>query len=256
MILVFDVGNTSIAIGLYQKETLVQKWRIATELNKSADDYAVDIVELFLLQKINCTEISGMVIGSVVPTVTVKLKEAARKISDAKLLVVGESGVKLGVEIKVKNSHEVGADRLINTVAGYKKFGGNLIIIDFGTATTFDVIGNEGEYLGGVIAPGVRLAIKALYDMTAQLPQIKVRPQNNVIGKSTFEAMNSGIYFGYISMVEGMIKRIEKEYGSKTKRIVTGGYGELFVDALKNEIDDFDPDLTLYGMKLIYNKSK
>jgi len=167
-------------------------------------------------------------------------------------LVVGEADAKLNIDIQVKNKNEVGADRLINSIAGYKKFGGNLIIIDFGTATTFDVVGKNGEYLGGVISPGINLSLKALHDMTAKLPKITVKPQVNVIGKNTIEAMNSGVYFGYISLIEGLVAKIEKEHGEKTTRIMTGGLSEIFKDALANTINHHEPDLTLDGLRLVY----
>lgn len=259
MLLAFDIGNTNIVIGLFQDNKLTHKWRLPSSTKKSADDYAVDIIELCLTEKIDCLKISGVIIGSVVPTLTGRIHEAVKKfIPEAvaqKILVVGQSNVKLGLENKVKNKNEVGHDRLINAVAGFNKFGGNLIIIDFGTATTFDVVGQDGEYLGGVISPGINLSLKALHDMTAQLPKISVKPQKNVIGKTTIEAMNSGVYFGYISLIEGMITKIEQELNHKTTRIITGGLAEIFKDALKNTIEHHEPDLTLEGLQIIYQKN-
>lgn len=158
----------------------------------------------------------------------------------------------LHIDIQLKNKNEVGADRLINAVAAYKKFGGNLIIVDFGTATTFDIVGKNGEYLGGVIAPGINLSLKALHDMTAQLPKISIKSQKNVIGKTTIEAMNSGVYFGYISLVEGMIAKIENELGYETIKIITGGLSEIFKEPLRNLIQHHEPDLTLDGLKIAY----
>lgn len=252
MILTFDIGNTNIVIGLFKEKKLIHKWRVLSDGNKTEDDYAVDLVELFLTNKIDCLEVGGAIIASVVPMLTSKISDAVKKFTNCKVLVVGEDA-KLNVDILVKNKNEVGADRLINSIAGYKKFGGNLIIIDFGTATTFDVVGGKGEYLGGVIAPGINLSLKALHDMTAKLPKISVKKQNHVIGKNTVEAMNSGVYFGYISLVEGMINRIEKEYGHKTIRIITGGLSEIFKDALSEVIDHHEPDLTLNGLQTVYS---
>ena len=202
--------------------------------------------------KIDCLKISGTIIASVVPALTGKILEAMKKFTNCQILVVGEADAKLNIDIQVKNKNEVGADRLINSIAGYKKFGGNLIIIDFGTATTFDVVGKNGEYLGGVISPGINLSLKALHDMTAKLPKITVKPQVNVIGKNTIEAMNSGVYFGYISLIEGLVAKIEKEHGEKTTRIMTGGLSEIFKDALANTINHHEPDLTLDGLRLVY----
>jgi type III pantothenate kinase len=259
MLLTFDIGNTNIVIGLFQKDQLTHQWRLSTNNKKTADDYAVDIVELFLTDKIDCLSINGCIIASVVPVITNRIHEAVKKfISETvagKILVVGDESTHLDIEIKLKNKNEVGHDRLINAIAAYKKFGGNLIIVDFGTATTFDVVGKKGEYLGGAISPGVNLSLKALHDMTAQLPKISVKPQNNVIGKTTFEAMNSGVYFGYAALIEGMIVKIEKELGHSTIRIITGGLSEIFKDVLKNYIHHHEPDLTLQGLKIIYHKN-
>jgi type III pantothenate kinase len=256
VLLSIDIGNTNIVLGLFEGEEVKKKWRLLSDIQKSCDDYAVDIIELFLTEKIDCMQVSGVMIASVVPTLTDKIEAAVRKFvnENVPVLVVGHKNVELGIEIKLANKKEVGADRLVNAVAGFEKFGGNLIIIDFGTATTFDVVGAEGEYLGGVIAPGVNLSLKALYDMTAQLPKISLKAQKNVIGKSTVEAMNSGVYFGYISMVEGMIAKIEAELGAKTTKIITGGLAEIFYEPLKETIHHHEPNLTLKGLQLIFQK--
>ncbi len=261
MLLTFDIGNTNIVIGIFENNQLIKKWRLPSNTKKSADDYAVDIIELCLTERIDCLKISGAIIGSVVPTLTGLICESIKKFTSetftGKILVIGQDNVDLNIDLKVQNKNEVGCDRIINSIAGFKKFGGNLIIIDFGTATTFDVVGKSGEYLGGVIAPGINLSLKALHDMTAQLPKISVKAQKNVIGKNTIEAMNSGAFFGYISLIEGMIVKIEKELEHKTTRIITGGLAELFKDALKNEVEYYEPDLTLEGLQIVYeNNSK
>lgn len=259
MLLTFDIGNTNIVIGLFDGEKLTHKWRLISSTKKSVDDYAVDIIELFLTDRIDCLKVEGAIIASVVPMLTNRIHEAVKKFVpesvSENIFVVGDNKTRLDIDIKLKNKNEVGHDRIINSIAGYTKFGGNLIIIDFGTATTFDVVGNDGEYLGGVIAPGINLSLKALHDMTAQLPKISVKPQKNVIGKTTIEAMNSGVYFGYISLIEGMIEKIEQELDHKTTRIITGGLAEIFKDALKNCVEHHEPDLTLEGLKIIYQKN-
>ncbi len=258
MLLVFDIGNTNIVIGIFDHNKLIHKWRLLSNVKKSADNYAIDIIELFLIEKIDCLKITGVVIASVVPSITGLIHEAVKKFTSGdvaeKILVVGQSAAKLDIDIQIKNKNEVGHDRLINAIAGYDKFGGNLIIIDFGTATTFDVVGAGGEYLGGAISPGINLSLKALHEMTAQLPKISIRPQKNVIGKTTFEAMNSGVYFGYTSLIEGMVIKIEKELGKKTIRIITGGLAEIFRNSLAETIHHHEPDLTLEGLKIIYQK--
>ncbi len=254
MLLVIDIGNSNIVIGVYNKDSLKHKWRLISDNNKSVDDYAVDIIELFLTEKIDCLKISGCIIASVVPNLNDKIKKAISKFFSGKILLIGEKNVKLDIKIKVKNPSEVGADRIINAIAAYKEFGGNLIVIDFGTATTFDVVGAKGEYLGGVISPGINLSLKALHDMTAKLPKIEVKKQKNVIGKNTVEAMNSGVYFGYISLVEGIIARIDKELKLKTTKIITGGLAELFKKELK--IKHHKSNLTLDGLRQVYNNNQ
>jgi type III pantothenate kinase len=255
MLLAIDIGNTNIVFGLFSDEKLSQKWRLNSDKNKNSEIYAVDIVELFLTNGVDCLKISGAIISSVVPALTDVISDAVKKFYNGEILILGEKSVKLDIDIQVKNKKEVGFDRLVNSIAAFKKFGGNLIIIDFGTATTFDVVGENGEYLGGVISPGVNLSIKILHDMTAQLPKIQVKKQDHVIGKSTIEAMNSGIYFGYISLVEGLIKRIKDEYGKKMQVIITGGLLSVFENSI-SEVNYIEPDLTLEGLKMVYQDNQ
>lgn len=256
MLLTFDIGNTNIVIGLFDGEKLTHKWRMISDTKKSADDYAVDLIELFLNEKVDCLKVTGSIIASVVPAITNKIHEALKKFTSEQILVIGEKNVKLDIDIQVQNKNEVGDDRLINSIAARQKFGNSLIVIDFGTATTFDVVGKNGEYLGGIIAPGINLSLKALHDMTAKLPKISVRAQKNVIGKNTIEAMNSGVYFGYISLIEGLIAKIETELNHKTTRIITGGLAEIFKDALKDSVQHHEPDLTLDGLRIVYEINK
>lgn len=259
MILAFDIGNTNIVIGLFENQKLKKQWRLTTDRNKTTDDLAIDIVELFLTDKIDCLKIEGVIIGSVVPTLTNKVFEATKKFTSAaifnKIFVIGDNKTELNIDVKVPNKKEVGHDRLINSISAFEKFGGNLIVVDFGTATTFDIVGKNGEYLGGIIAPGINLSLKALHEMTAQLPKISVKKQSNIIGKTTIEAMNSGVYFGYLSLIEGLIAKIEKELGYKTKRILTGGLAETFKDDLGSLVDHFEPYLTIEGLQIIYNQN-
>ncbi len=260
MLLTLDIGNTNIVIGLFKGDKLIHKWRLITDSKKSSDDYAIDIIELLLTQKVDCLKINGTIIASVVPTLTGRICEAIKKFTSeamtGKILVVGQNNVHLDIINTLQNKNEVGFDRLVNSIAAFKKFGGNLIVVDFGTATTFDVVGKNGEYLGGAIAPGINLSLKALHDMTAQLPKISVKPQKNVIGKTTVEAMNSGVFFGYISLVEGMIKKIEEELGNKTTKIITGGLAEIFKNPLSETVDYHEPDLTLEGLRIVWNSQE
>ena len=253
MLLAVDIGNTNIVFGLYNQGLLIHKWRMISDAKKSVDDYAVDIIELFLIAKIDCLKIEGCIIGSVVPKLSEIIQNAIKKFFNNKIFIVGEN-INPNIEIKLKNKNEVGADRLINAIAARNEFGGNLIIIDFGTATTFDIVSENGDYLGGVIAPGINLSLKALHEMTAKLPKISLQKQKNVIGKSTVEAMNSGVYFGYLSLVSGMIAKIENELQAKTTQIITGGLAEIFKEEL--QIKHHRPDLTLEGLKLIFLAQK
>lgn len=256
MFLAFDIGNTNIVIGLFEMGKLIAKWRLPTLKSKSDDDYAIDLVELFLSQQIDIAKIEGAIIGSVVSKVTDLLENALNKITEGKIsekiLVIGKN-VEIDIICNVKNKSEVGQDRLINSIGAYKKYGGNLVIVDFGTATTFDIVGQNGEYEGGIIAPGINLSLKALHEMTDKLPKIEVKEQNNIIGKNTIEAMNSGVYYGYISLIEGLLKKIENELGKKMINIFTGGLVEVFANSdLKKVINYHEPDLTLEGLKIIY----
>lgn len=253
MLLAIDIGNSNIVFGIFEdasKNDLSANWRMNSDKNKSVDDYAVDIIEAFLSAKIDIAKLRGVAIASVVPDLSLKIKSAVEKFFSGKILLIDEDCQELNIEINLPNKREVGADRLINAIAGFHYFGENLIIIDFGTATTFDIVGENGCYEGGVITSGVNLSLKALFDAAAKLPKIEVKKQEKVIGKNTIEAMNSGIYFGYVSLIEGIVTRIEKELGKKMTKIVTGGLAELFKDEL--EIQHHAKNLTLDGLRLVY----
>lgn len=252
MLLAIDVGNSNIVLALFKGDKLIHKYRINSESNKSSESYSLDLVELFFNSNINCLEISNIAISSVVPELTNTLRDALKKFCNADFIDLGCNIENINITIDLKAKEEVGIDRLINSKIAYQKFGGNLIIIDFGTATTFDIVGAKGQYLGGVIAPGVNLSIKALHEETAKLPNIRLKKQDNVIGKNTKEAMNSGIYFGYISLINGLVIKIKNEYKEDMKVILTGGLSSLFSKELAN-INHIEPDLTIYGIKFIFN---
>ncbi|MFT6077045.1 MAG: type III pantothenate kinase [Myxococcota bacterium] len=250
MLLAIDIGNTNIVFGLFLGDKLIHKFRLETSKSKSVEDYSIDIVELFLNKQVDCLKIAAVTLVSVVPNLNTTIEDAVQKFYGGEVLVAGRN-LKLNVRVEIKNKKEVGQDRLVNAIAGYEKFGGDLIIADFGTATTLDVVGAEGEYLGGVIAPGIHLSLKALHDMTAQLPKIQVKAQKNVIGKSTVEAMNSGIYFGYISLVQGLVEKIKSELNRPMKLVLTGGLSSLFGEALVTP-EFIQHDLTLEGLNICY----
>lgn len=257
MLLTIDIGNTNISIGLFKDSKLIVNGSIPTEKNKSQDDFAVDFIEFFLNKKINCLEISSAIIVSVVPYINKKIEDAIRKFTnnDIFLKIIGEDKVKLGVLNKTSKPNEVGHDRLINAVAANYKFNDNIIIIDFGTAITFDVINKECEYLGGAIFPGLNMSFKALHENTAKLPLIKFKKFNRAIGDNTENAISSGIYNGFNFLTEGFVNKIDNELQKKTTKIFTGGQAILFKDLIDKINGFYEPNLTLEGLNIIYQRN-
>lgn len=254
MLLAIDAGNTNVVFAVHEGGTLLAQWRSATEPNRTADDYMVWLNQLMSRDDIAPGAIDGAIIASVVPQGLYHLKSLCRDYFKCTPLVVGEEGVDLGLEIKMSRPDEVGADRLVNAVAAHHLYGGPLIVVDFGTATTFDVIGKNGSYRGGVIAPGVNLSLDALHAAAAQLPRIGVKRPDTVIGQGTVSAMQSGIYWGYIGLIESLIARIAGEYGADMKVIATGGLADLFSEGTE-AIGEVDPDLTIRGLAEIYRRN-
>jgi len=250
MLLAIDIGNSNIVLGVFDGDDLKATWRLATVIHRQADEYGILLLDLFQQQKLSPTKIKGVTLCSVVPPLVPTFQELCQKYLNTLPLVV-EAGVKTGVRICLDNPREVGADRVVNTVAAHHIYGKPVIVIDFGTATTFDVISKEGDYLGGAIAPGINSASEALFARTAMLPRIELTRPKQVIGRNTISAMQSGIIFGYIGLIEGMIQRIERELGSKAKVIATGGYAQFIAQSIP-AIDKIDPDLSLMGLRLIY----
>jgi type III pantothenate kinase len=254
MLLVIDTGNTNTVFAVFDGDVLKGKWRLSANRNRTADEYAVALMQFLQLDSLKKQDVSDVIIASVVPQNIFALNMLCRNYFKCEPLIVGESDVKLGIEVKIDRPSEVGADRLVNSVAAFNKYGGNVIIIDFGTATTFDVIGNKGEYLGGVIAPGINLSIDALHRAAAKLPEVEIAIPQKVIGTSTVSAMQSGIYWGYVGLIEGIVSRIKQEYGKNMQVIATGGLAPLFFDAV-SAIEHLEADLTIYGLKQIFEKS-
>jgi type III pantothenate kinase len=246
LLLAIDVGNTNTVFALYRKRRALGQWRISTMRERTADEYAAALTTLMALKGYRHDDVSAAVIASVVPQALTPLKSMCRDVFNCLAQVVGED---LGITIPVliDNPREVGADRLVNAVAAHARYDGPLIVVDFGTATTFDVIDEAGRYCGGVIATGINLSLEALHRAAAKLPRIAVQRPPQVIGRSTVTAMQSGVFWGYVSMVEGMVARIKEEFGAEMKVIATGGLAGLFADAT-DVIEQVDRDLTMAGL--------
>ncbi len=255
MLLAIDSGNTNIVFAVFDAAgTVLGEWRSSTDGNRTADEFGIWMEQLMQLQNLKREDITAAIISTVVPATLFSLKTLCRKYFDCEPLVVGEPNVELGIKVLVDRPDDVGADRLVNTVAAHAKYGGPLIVVDFGTATTFDVIGEDGSYMGGVIAPGVNLSLEALHQAAAQLPRIAVERPDAVIGKATVPAMQTGIYWGYVSLIEGLVARIREDFGADMPVIATGGLAPLFAEAT-DIIGQADADLTLRGLLAIHQRN-
>lgn len=255
MLLVVDVGNTNIVLGVYEGENLKGHWRISTDRVRTTDEYGVLIMNLFLHDKtVDAEAIDGVIISSVVPPLMPTLERVSRRYFNVEPLVVGP-GTKTGMAIKYDNPREVGADRIVNAVAAYEQYGGPIIIIDFGTATTYCAVLANGDYIGGVITPGVMISAEALFQRAAKLPRIEVKDPGQVINRNTVSSMQSGMFYGYVGQVEGLVARMKAEMPEGTKVVATGGLAQLIAAATES-IDFVEPKLTLEGLRLIYDKNK
>jgi type III pantothenate kinase len=251
LLLAVDVGNTNTVFAVYRNREPLGQWRISTIRDRTGDEYAAALTQLMGLDGIDHRDVGDVVISSVVPQALPALRGMCRHDFIGSPKVVGDN-LAVTVEIAIDNPREVGADRLVNAVAAHSRYGGPLIVVDFGTATTFDVVDGDGRYCGGVIAAGINLSLEALNRAAAKLPRVAVERPDRVIGGSTVAAMQSGVYWGYVSMIEGMVHRIEKEFGAEMTVIATGGLGGLFADAT-DRIEHYDRDLTMAGpVELFY----
>jgi type III pantothenate kinase len=255
MLLAIDCGNTNTVFAICEGAEIRGEWRIATDGRRTADEYAVWLTQLLALDGLKREDVSGAIIATVVPDALFNLQSLCKRYFETQPLIVGENGVKLGVKVLLDMPDEVGADRLVNAVSAHERYPGDLILLDFGTATTFDVVNAAGDYVGGVIAPGINLSLEALHKAAAKLPRIGVKRPAHVIGKSTVPAMQSGVYWGYISLIEGLVSRMTGEIGRKSTVIATGGLAPLFADATP-AIDHLDPQLTVRGLIAIWRLNK
>jgi type III pantothenate kinase len=257
MLLAIDVGNTNIVLGVFRGERLLQSWRLATLRERTADEIGLMALQLFEHHAIKPSEVSGVIIASVVPPLTGTMAEMAERYIQRKPLLV-EPATRIGMDVLYENPSEVGADRLVNGVAAYEKYGRAeprpVIIVDFGTATTFDVITAQGEYLGGAICPGVQISADALFQRAARLPRIEVRKPAQVIGRTTVGSMQAGLFYGYVGLVEGLVQRLRRELTARAVTVATGGLASVIAPET-TVIDHIEPDLTLHGMRLVWERN-
>jgi type III pantothenate kinase len=253
MLLAIEQGNTNTLFAIHDGNDWTAQWRSSTESSRTADEYAVWLMQLVHLQGLTLDSFSACIISSVVPQSIFNLRNLSRRYLKVEPLVIGDNA-ELGIEIRIEKPSEAGADRLVNAIGGYMSYGGPLIIIDSGTATTFDVVGADGAFEGGVIAPGVNLSMQALHTAAAKLPRVAIQRPDRIIGKDTVGAMQAGVFWGYIGLIEGLITRIKEEYGRPLKVVATGGVVSLFEGAT-DAIDVFDGDLTIRGMLEIYRRN-
>jgi len=254
MLLTIDVGNTNITFGLYQGENLGPRWRIRTIHDKMPDEYGILLDQLFRHQGYRPEDVTGVAIASVVPPLTPTFVQVCREYLGQDPLVV-DAGVRTGVRIRYENPKEVGADRVVDAAAVRALYGVPACVVDFGTATTFDAVSAEGDYLGGAIAPGIGIAAQALFERTAKLPRVELRRPPSVIGRNTAQSIQSGLLFGYVGLVEGMVARFKAELGPETHVVATGGLAEVIARET-DVIDVVDPWLTLHGLRIIYELNR
>jgi type III pantothenate kinase len=255
MLLAIEQGNTNTLFAVHDGEAWIAQWRAATDASRTADEYAVWLSQLFIMAQLNLGKLDACIISSVVPQSLFNLRNLSRRYLHVEPLVIGEN-VDLGIDVHIPKPSEAGADRLVNAIGAHVAYKGDLLVIDSGTATTFDVVGADGAFEGGVIAPGINLSMQALHDAAAQLPRVAIRRPtgNRVIGIDTVGAMQSGVFWGYISMIEGLVVRMKGEWGKPMTVIGTGGIASLF-EGQTSAIDHFDHDLTIRGLLEIYRRN-
>lgn len=254
MLLAIDVGNTNSKFAVYDGKEWRGQWRVSTDSTRTADEYAAWLAQMLAFNQLSLGSLTACVISTVVPQALFNLRNLARRYVNVEPLVIGESGTHLRIPLRIDNPREAGADRLVNAIGAFILYGGPSVVIDSGTATTFDIIGEDGGFEGGIIAPGINLSLQALHDAAARLPRVEIRDPGAVIGKNTVTAMQSGIFWGYVELIDGLVARIRAEYGKPMKSIATGGVASLFEGASRT-IDVFDQELTSRGLLEIFRRN-
>jgi type III pantothenate kinase len=253
MLLAIEQGNTNTLFAVHDGESWIAQWRTATESRRTADEYAVWLTQLLSMRSIALASLTGCIISSVVPQSIFNLKNLSRRYLNVEPLVIGDN-VELGIPVRISKPSEAGADRLVNAIGAHLVYPGDLIVIDSGTATTFDIVAADGAFEGGAIAPGINLSLQALHEAAAMLPRIAIQRPDRVIGKDTVSNMQSGVFWGYVGLIEGMVHRIKAEWGTPMTVVGTGGVASLFEGATET-IDRFDPDLTIRGLLEIWRRN-
>ncbi len=253
MLLVVDIGNTQTHLGAFQNGSLLEHWRLATDRDATADELASSYTNLLALRNLSFSDIDDVIVSSTVPKVVPEYVEMTERYLGEQCLVVGP-GLKTGMPIRVENPRELGADRLVNAVAAYDRLGGPCVVVDFGTAITFDAISNDGEYLGGIISPGVEISLNALTERAAKLPQVELTEPERLIGRTTLEAIQSGVIYGFAAQIDGIVERLRDELGDELQVIATGGLSSHIIPFCES-VELTDDMLTLVGLRLIYERN-